>query len=724
MTTQKEQEDNFELRGGKASGIRRTAKTWFDHFRKNNKRYHANFSMVMGKQWTEDEITALGTLRKNPLKFNKLLPIANYMSGVFQQNTPELEIYATDDTPADVVAVRQAILQNIIFDSDSRQHSQICYTQKMIGGYSARYIYPEYENDNTFDQIIKLTSFADPTKCFWSVDAQHPNKIDSRMSGFVTRMSRDKAAALYGEKLATGIGYNDQGSMITEGETEAVPSIEFWDTESICVLNVFERIYDPFTLHELSNGESIRDDELADLEKIDHDGIEFLMYPKPDGSFDPVKVMRKRRVPFYRVEHSQWAGDYMLDKEDFPSQYSPIVFEDQNSWMDKKGRQITQGFFENVGDSQRMINYLKTQAAYIVSRMRYDQFLVSKENMRSKETQQIWRDPTIVIGALPFDESKSGIVPTQLRPPEIPQTLMLMYESTCQDIYTGTGVYPTQLGQAGTEISGSAIDARRKAGSFTTYGLTNSSNLALNAVGTVINDMMPMVYDTQRQLQLEMPDAGNELVNINQPVDDFGTVKNDMTKGSFKVRVIAGDSLEGQQEADQAAIQLLGQYDPEAIPKVIDLLADTLKSRKKREIVNRLRATMVSPAIVEAGKTGKPLPPQPQGPDPLVMRQQNESMKLQLQAQQNERDFIVKMHGIQLAEQKLELQGHQAGSQTAIQIQELKAEEETEKARYLETQQKLNAEMARIHADVITSGHEALSKVLMHSPRINNKTEQ
>src|SRR5207245_2058885 len=149
--------------------------------------------------------------------------------------------------------------------------------------------------------------------------------------------------------------------------------------------------------------------------------------------------------------------------------------------------------------------------------------------------------PSVVNGALYYDETPSGAKPEQLRPPELSQSLMQQYDRTLMDIQSGTGMYNAQMGDMGNEISGEAIEGRKRAGYKNTTVSRNALDIAVATGGEIINEMIPHIYDTERMLVLPMPESQEQKVPINTPADDYGLmIENDMTQGRYKIRLKPG----------------------------------------------------------------------------------------------------------------------------------------------------------------------------------------
>jgi hypothetical protein len=405
---------------------------------------------------------------------------------------------------------------------------------------------------------------------------------------------------------------------------------------------------------------------------------------------EPVRIEEKRPSKKHKIIHYQIAGDYELDKTEFPSEQLPMPYVDNNSYYNKIGKQITRSFFGDCRDTQRYINYLRTQSAYILKVSRYDQWIGSKKNVSSSDTQRNWRDPTAIQGMLTYDESPEGNKPEQVRPPELSQSLFQQYQLAIEDLYTSTGLYPARMGNNGDEASGAAIDARTRQGSYATYVFFNSINRAIATGGEIVNEMIPRVYDTERVLTLMMPDQGMKNVTINREADEYGeSIENDIRKGTYQVRLKPGPSYEGQKEQALQSLRDVLQVDPSTFNLVADLYAENLPLTNTIEIKNRLK-TRVDPQIIEAGKTGEM--PKQQGPTP-----EQEQLQATMQFQQAQ---------IQIKQQELALKQKQAQSDFEIEQMkldiarmELAGNVEESKMRFMSETHRTEADKAVAHAD-------------------------
>jgi hypothetical protein len=418
-----------------------------------------------------------------------------------------------------------------------------------------------------------------------------------------------------------------------------------------------------------------------------------------------VRIEEKRPAKKHKIIHYKFAGDYELDKTEFPSEQLPMPFVDNNSYYDKSGKQICRSFFGDAKDTQRYINYLRTQSAYILKVSRYDQWIGSKKNVASLDTRRNWTDPNNIQGMLTYDESPSGAKPEQIRPPELSASLFQQYQLAIEDLYTSTGLYPARMGNNGDEASGKAIDARTRQGSYTTYVFFNSINRAIATGGSIVNEMIPRVYDTERVLALMTPDEGMKNITINKQTDAYGEqVENDIRKGTYEVRLKPGPSYEGQKDQALQSLREVLQADPTSFNLIADLYADNLPLSNTIEIKNRLK-TRVPPQIIEAGKTGKM--PEQQGPSP-------EQQAIQLQQQEMQQNAAFKAKELELKDKEIQLKQQEIIQEAQFKIQELETQRLEAAGKLQEQELRYMAETERTQADQSISHADNLVKILTH----------
>ena len=716
----------------KAEGLARKARIacekWRQYFKYNIDKYHKMHSFVLGHQWEEDEKDMLITNNKVALTSNKLATLSNSLSGEQQQNTPQLQVTPMSNCTEETAYFREIILKDIVFSTDSNTVYQVSGSQASIGGFGAFAVGTDYLQEDSFDQDIVTSHFKDSTRAYWDIGAENISKIDGMYGGYISRITRQKFRELYGKQVEEKI-MTESGITATESEIALATQPEMtddpfsWaDDESITINDFFLRKFKKETIYKLSNGKTVNQEEMDDIisqsqsindmeSMLPAEGIEELnSVPEEDveeelltlwSEGEQIRIEEKREIKKSRIMHYRIAGEFVLEESEFPSDDIPVIFVDQKSYYDKNGKQVCRSFFDDCVDTQRYINYLRTQSAYILKISRYDQFMGSKENVRGLDTERNWQDPTNIQGMLTYDESPQGNKPEQIRPPELSQSLFQQYQLAIEDLYSSTGLYPTRMGQQGNEVSGEAINARTRQGSYVTQGAFTSVNRAIEAAGVIINQMIPKVYDSERVISLMTPDEGMKTITINKQSDEYGAfIENDIRKGTYQVRLKPGPSYEGQKQEALMSLQQVLQANPQAFNLIADLYAENLPLANSIELKNRLK-TMVPPEIIQAGKTGKN--PQEMGakqPSP-----EGQAMQAEMQMKQQE---------LQLKQQELQLKAKQMEIELQMQLQKLETERlevagklEEQKLRYLAETERTQSDNAISHADNLT-------KILTH----------
>jgi hypothetical protein len=744
-----------------AESARLACEKWREHFKFNIDQYHEMHTFVLGQQWTDDEEDEMiKTFRKVPLMANKLGAMANSLLGEQQQNTPQLQIVPMTNCDQETAHLREIIVKDIMYSTNATIAYQVAAGQSAIGGYSAFYVGTDYAHQQSFDLDICYGHFKDATRTYFDIGAEEPNKTDGMHSGWVSRITREKFRKTYGKDIEEKISKTMSPTATKEEIALAVEPnqgedpFNWADGEGITLIHHFVRKYQKDTLYKLSNGRAVNQEELdkiieksvimnqrmqeqqeqqqkmqmmqGEMQNMQMQEIQaqqqMPMQQEPmqeQQPFDinimtlfddgqPVRIEDSRTIKAYKIKQYVIAGDYILEEADFPSERLPLVFVDQNSYYDKTGKQICRSFFGDCKDIQRYINYLRTQSAYILKVSRYDQWLGSKKNVQGQDTQQKWANPNNIQGILTYDESPSGAKPEQIRPPELSQSLSQQYEMAINDLYLATGLYPTKLGQAGNEVSGAAIDARTRQGSYSTYVFFNSINRAITTGGSIVNEMIPRVYDSERVIALMMPEEGMKNITINKQMDEYGErIENDIRKGTYEVRLKAGASYEGQKAEALQSLREVLQVDPQAFNLIADLYADNLPLANNIEIKNRLK-TMVSPQIIQAGKTGKM--PQENGQEQPTPEQQQ--MAMQQQQMQMEQQFKQKQ--IEIKEKELQLKAQQMQIDLEIEHEKLQAEKIAVIGEIEESKMRYMAETQRTESDASISHANNLVKILTH----------
>jgi len=200
-----------------------------------------------------------------------------------------------------------------------------------------------------------------------------------------------------------------------------------------------------------------------------------------------------------------------------------------------------------------------------------------------------------------------------------------------QELKDVMGVYDASLGDRSNEKSGLAISRRAEQGQIVNFNFPDNMAKAKQLTVTVINDIIPYYYDTERTVRVLGVDGAEEYVRINtagvDPESGEPVLLNDLTRGKYDVTVTVGPSFATQrQEAAETYTQMAPQ-DPLLMTTAADLVYKALDLPYSDQIAERRRA-MLPPQIQAMMNQGKA-----QSPEATQAMAQIQAMKSQLDQQ-------------------------------------------------------------------------------------------
>ncbi len=246
-----------------------------------------------------------------------------------------------------------------------------------------------------------------------------------------------------------------------------------------------------------------------------------------------------------------------------------------------------------------------------------------------------------------------------------------------QAIKDTIGMFGEDLGQPGPQLSGRAIMLRQKPGDVGTFAFIDNLSRSIAHCGRVINEMIPEVYDTQRDMRIRNVDDTETFVPVNttagaaldvvmaNPEQYAGLDRrklarlaakngrnaryNDLTAGRYDVVVTTGPSYSTQrQEAAQSLERLVAAY-PEIMRIAGDLVYKFQDFLGAEEIAERIGKTM-PPNLVPPKEGQLPLPPSPPPPQLLVKMEEMKVKQAQLEVEK-EKLKVQKLRALKEAQE-------------------------------------------------------------------------
>lgn len=550
------------------------------------------FCYVPGAQW--DEITRLKRQGRPCYQYNRTVGAVNRAIGDQRQSAPSCTVRAVNKKGSVEVADTFAgLIRDIESQSAADDIYDEAYKYAVAGAWGAWRVVPEYADEDSFDQVLRIKRIPNPQTVYFDGGAD-PYGRGARQCVVADRISKDEYEATYGEE-----GYT---------ELPAARDSHGWVNEDgVRIAEYYKMGTRDKTIALLSDGRVMDWSKEAEAE--------LAQFNAEEGT--QVKVEKTRKVPETFVTWYKVDGARTLE--------GPIEYRYRNipvircpgRHVNIEGRQYFQSLHLHGHDAQRTYNFERSSMLESVAGTPDSPYLVTAKMIKGYESQ--WNSANAV--KRPYlvydpDERVPGGGPTRERPPDVPQALIALSQMSAEDIKQTMGNVPPQLEdpQAAGAESGIARRYRMMGGESENYEFLDNFAKAIKFTWEVMIDMIPVHYDTERVVRILGEDRKEEFVTINGPDEDG--VKRMLREGKYDVTVTLGpayatqrmESLDTLLEAAER-MPIIGEVAPDIIIRNMDVRgADEIEKRVRKRLI---AAGVAEPTKEEAAEMGPPPPPDP-----------------------------------------------------------------------------------------------------------------
>jgi hypothetical protein len=319
-----------------------------------------------------------------------------------------------------------------------------------------------------------------------------------------------------------------------------------------------------------------------------------------------------------------------------------------------EGKRYIRGMIRDAKDPMRLVNYWTTSLAETVALAPKAPWLATAAMLKGYENDYATaHEENLPYLKYNIDPMNPQGYPLRNHAGDPPMALFSQLQVAHQNLKDVIGQYASDMGDKGPERSGPAIIARQTPGDVGTFAFLDNLSRSIAHSGRVINEMIPEVYDTERDVRLRNVDesetfvpinttAGSALKNVRKNPDRYFGLDpnkiqesmrkqgedarfNDITVGKYDVIVSVGPSYTTQrQEASQNLFTLINSM-PDKMGIAADILVENMDFPGADRLAARLRK-IIPPGIREL-RPGEE-PPQPPPPS---LQERVQMKKLQLE---------------------------------------------------------------------------------------------
>lgn len=395
-------------------------------------------------QWEDKVYTLFGEQNKPRESYNQIPQFLHRITNDMRVNMPQTRFSSGTNGQEAVAEIYEDLARAIQHTSEAEVAYDIAAdSQVTIGWGYWRYI-TEYENDFSFDQIIKIVAIPNAFTIY-----DDPNCLNQDFSDrkFLIQVC-DVPLADFNTEYGKDYDANDLksiGDSTPDWATDTTVRVaEYWEVR-----------------HE--------------KKKLYRDAYGNITDQQPEGEYD------EREVSVPRVKWYKCTACEVLDSKDWPGVYIPYVRVSGETLV-IDGKVYYSGVVEGMMSSQRQYNYWLNSATELVALAPKAPFVAAVGQLEGLE--HIWDQANVK--NFPYLPYKPVTVNGTVAPP--PQrmqngadisAMMALVKQAQENFYVTTGIYPASLGAPSAEKSGRAILARQSEGNVSTFHFQDNMARAL-----------------------------------------------------------------------------------------------------------------------------------------------------------------------------------------------------------------------------------------------------
>ena len=541
-----------------------------------------------GDQWPVDLQNSRNLESRPVLTINKLDGYCRQVTNQQRQQRPRIKVHPTN-TQADVktAEIIEGICRHIEINSNADNAYDIAFDHAVRMGWGYWRVTTDYVKQDSFDQEIFIEAIQNPFTVYFDPNSEAVNGSDADRCLITTMMSKAKFRELYPN--------SDDGSSFTQRGTGDSQS-EWITKEDIRIAEYFYTVREPAKLVKLSDGTQ----GFMDKDMKDRMALAGLTVVDERDSYK--KVIKWKKLTAIEV----------IEERDWPGSYIPVVpVYGRHIVIGDKRKKF--GMVRHAKDAQRMYNFWQTTVTESVALAPKAKWLMAEGQDEGHETE--WAAANIK--SFPLLRYKQTDIdgqpappPQRLQPEPPPSGVMAASAMINQDIATLMGIFdPSQ--QLPGNISGKALNGQQQQVDLTNFDFYDNLTKSIAQTGTIILDLIPKIYDSQRVMRIIGDDGKPDLVNINEPKQDAQgvyTIMHDMTVGEYDVVMDTGPGYNSKrQEAVESMVNML-KVDPALMQQAGDLIFRNMDFPGADIIADRLAAANPMAQIDDKS----PVPPQVQ----------------------------------------------------------------------------------------------------------------
>lgn len=516
---------------------------------------------ISGDPWDAKEKRAREAVKRPCLVFDELGQYVNGLINDIRQNKRAVKVNPEGAGADDKTAEMRG---NLIRGIEYQQRAQSSYITGAENAFQRSYGYwmlgTEYVSEKSFDQRITVLPVPNPDTIWMDPDAKRPDCSDGVDAMVIDTMHK----STYRKKFP--------GAKITDFSTEMQEAYPQWLRDEDIQIGAYWKITKtPRKLY---------------LVRVPKSGTTVPMWAdeveKTQG-FKKSMIVADRMSETRKVVQHVTNGVEILEENDWGGRWIPIIpVFGKELWVDSGSgseRQLM-SLVRLARDPYMFYCYTRTTQAELIAMTPKSPYMAIAGQLEGFEDD--WQNANVTpISVLQYkaitDATGNEILPPPTRAPYAAQIqeLEVAAEAARRAIQAAIGINPLPTAaQRQNEKSGVAIERIQSQADQGSYHFVDNFDRAMQFNGRQMDDLLGIVYDTQRYVSVRNKKDEHSVIRINDG-DDPSSVST--TQGEHGVSISVGPSFQSEREdASEFAdtlVQSLAELpiDPVAKSKLLSL---------------------------------------------------------------------------------------------------------------------------------------------------------
>jgi len=568
-----------------------------DHDNRQMAMYDLKFVNVPGEQWDPNMKEERGT--RPCYEFNKLRISCKRIINDMRANRPDAKVRAVENGDTEKAQIREGLIRNISQQSDFDTIVDYEGEYQVAAGMAAWRVNTKYIGDDAFNQDIVIESFRNPFTVYCDPQCRDLLKRDAADWIVTERISTEsfesrwpKAEAISFEASESD-NYDDEGDWSSEEQTRIA---EYWYKKPI-QKEIWEVVFAP-EMDEQGQPMGEATTKIVDSTSDEASGI------------TPEQIKRKRVINTSQICWIICSGDRILEKGVWAGRMFPFVMiYGEYCWVD--GKPLWWGLPRFAKDAQRSYNVSRTSISETIASAPKEYFWATSRQAEGHTKEWAEGHKKNYPYRLYEHDPKEPGPPRKIGGADVPVALIQEAQIASDEIKAVTGIYDASMGASGNETSGRAIMARQSQGEIATFNYQDNMSKGVQRTYEIILDLIPEIYDTERELRVLGSDGTEAYKKVNEVVLDQVTKRvvkvNDLSEGKYDVTITTGPSFSTlRQEAAETYTAIIQQF-PDLMGVAGDLIMQSMDLPYAKDIADRFK-TLLPPQIQKMMQADKEVP--------------------------------------------------------------------------------------------------------------------